>query len=596
MKAAALPIIGLVELHGDGRRCPVTGRATEVARCSMVTLIATCALLVAFSRLIAAEEQVADLVLLDGSIVTLDEKQPVCSALAAKGGRITAVGSDKQIQCHIGDTTEIIRLDGKLAIPGFIEGHGHFIGLGQAKMRIDLSTAATWDEVVNQVKEAAANTRDGQWIVGRGWHQAKWKRPPEPNTDGYPTHAKLSEVTPRNPVLLIHASGHMSFANAEAMRLAKVDSSTPNPEGGEIIKDKNNNPTGAFRETAQFLIHRVQASAAMSDSELSKAIELATQECITKGVTSFQDAGSSFSTIDILRQQAKAERLKVRLWVMVLDENARMQKLLPKYRMVGAADNHLTVRAIKRSIDGALGAHGAWLLGPYDDLPSSMGLNTASLESIRETARLAIEHDFQLCVHAIGDRANRETLNIFESMFRSNPSPNPRRWRIEHAQHLHSDDIPRFSKLGVIASMQGIHCTSDAVFVIKRLGQRRAAKGAYVWQSLIKSGATVINGTDAPVEDVDPIACFYASVTRKLPSGVAFFPKQSMTREQALRSYTIDAAHAAFEERIKGSLSPGKLADIVVLSHNILTCPDNEILDAKVVHTIIGGEVRYTRN
>ncbi len=558
--------------------------------------VLTCALLFAMSRVVFAQDPCADLVLLNGKVVTLDERLPVCSAVAVQGDRITVVGSDQQIKQHIGESTKVIRLDGRLAIPGFIESHGHFVGLGQSKMWLDLSKAESWDEVVDNVAQAAANKRAGEWIVGRGWHQSKWSRPPEPSVDGYPTHEKLSEVTPHNPVLLIHASGHMSFANAKAMRLAGIDGSTSNPRGGEILKDENKNLTGAFRETAQSLIRRVQLDAAMSNAEISHVIELATRECLSKGITSFQDAGSSFSTIDIFRKLAKAGTLKVRLWIMVRDENARMRSLLSKYRMVGVADNHLTVRAIKRSIDGALGSHGAWLLAPYDDMPTSTGLNTSSLNSIRDTATLAIKHEYQLCVHAIGDRANRETLNIFENMFRENPTSESRRWRIEHAQHLHPDDIPRFSKLGVIASMQGIHCTSDAVFVIKRLGQRRAGEGAYVWKSLIESGAIVTNGTDAPVEDVDPIACFHASVTRQLASGVKFFPKQAMTREQALRSYTIDAAYAAFEEKIKGSLSAGKLADIVILSHDILTCAEDKIADAKVVQTIVGGEVRFNRD
>jgi predicted amidohydrolase YtcJ len=253
------------------------------------------------------------------------------------------------------------------------------------------------------------------------------------------------------------------------------------------------------------------------------------------------------------------------------------------------------VRGVKRSIDGALGSHGAWLLEPYHDLPESKGLNTTTLESLRETAELALKHDYQLCVHAIGDRGNREVLDLFEEMFREHPSTPSRRWRIEHAQHLHLDDIPRFAKLGVIASMQGVHCTSDAPFVVPRLGADRARDGAYAWQSLLKSGAIVTNGTDAPVEDLSPIASFYASVARRLPDGSTFFPEQRMTRAQALRSYTLDGAYAAFEEDLKGSLTPGKLADVVILSKDILTVPEEEIPSAQVLTTIIGGKVLFER-
>jgi predicted amidohydrolase YtcJ len=261
--------------------------------------------------------------------------------------------------------------------------------------------------------------------------------------------------------------------------------------------------------------------------------------------------------------------------------------------MIGYGDNRLTVRAIKWSIDGALGPRGAWLLQPYSDLPSSTGLNTSPIDSIRQSAAIAIDNDLQVCVHAIGDRANRESLDLFESVFSEYPDKKNLRWRIEHAQHLHPSDIPRFSELGVIPAMQGIHCTSDAPYVLARLGQRRAEEGAYMWQSLLETGSPVVNGTDAPVEDVDPIQSYYASVTRKLPDGTSFFPDQRMTREQALRSYTIDAAYGAFEEDLKGSLSLGKLADITILSKNLLTVPDNEIPTVKVLTTILGGEVVY---
>jgi len=564
-------------------------------RTTYVQLVILVGLLLVSAVSTGADEQKADLVLRGGKIVTLDDSWPIVQALAARGGKIIAVGDDERVSKLIGAETRVISLDGRLAIPGFIEGHGHFVGLGKSKMTLDLTKAETWEDIIRQVKKAAQTTPPGEWIIGRGWHQSKWRKTPEPNVDGCPIHTKLSAVTPNHPVLLTHASGHMSIANALAMRMANVDASTPDPRGGEILRDQSSNPIGVFRETAQSLVGPRRGDAAQQDRDLRKAIELATKECLTKGITSFQDAGSSFGTIGIFKQLAQTGQLKIRLWVMVGATNASMARLLPKYRIIGVGDHHLTVRAIKRFIDGALGAHGAWLLAPYDDLPSSVGLNTSSVESIRRTAELARKHDFQLCVHAIGDRANREILDIFEDAFRGQPPATSLRWRVEHAQHLHPDDIPRFAQLGVIASMQGVHCTSDAPYVIKRLGHRRAAEGAYVWQSLIQSGTIVVNGSDAPVEDVDPIACFYASVTRKLPSGTAFFPEQRMTREQALRSYTTNAAYAAFEEHIKGSLSPGKLADIVVVSRDIMTCPDEEILKAKVVYTIVGGRVLYER-
>ncbi|HYV35554.1 MAG TPA: amidohydrolase [Gemmataceae bacterium] len=547
------------------------------------------------------KEEPADLVLRNGTIVTVDDGNPVVKALAARNGKIVAVGSDADIGKYIGDKTKVIDLKGQMAMPGFIESHGHFTGLGKSKMMLDLTTAKTWDDIVAQVAEAVKKAPEGTWILGRGWHQDKWTQKPEPNIDGYPIHTKLSEVSPKHPVLLTHASGHATFANAEAMRLANVDAKTKSPSGGEVVKDAKGNPIGLFRETAGGLISRAQGNAEKGQTakqrqaDLLKSIDLATDECLANGVTSFQDAGSGFDVIETFKQLASANKLKVRLWVMIRAGNNVLEKLLPTSLIVGLGDFFLTVRAIKVTLDGALGPHGAWLLDPYEDLPTSRGLNTVPVASLKTTAELAAKNKFQLCVHAIGDKANRETLNIFEDAFKQFPTKESRRWRIEHAQHLHPDDIGRFAKLGVIASMQGIHCTSDAVYVIKRLGNRRAEQGAYMWQSLLKSGAILCNGSDVPVENISPLKSFYASVTRKLPSGVTFFPEQKMTRQQALKSYTLHAAYAAFEEEIKGSLSLGKLADIVVLSRDIMTVPDEQILGTDVMYTIVGGKVVYEK-
>ena len=326
-----------------------------------------------------------------------------------------------------------------------------------------------------------------------------------------------------------------------------------------------------------------------------KILELADREALSKGVTSFQDAGSSFGTIDLMKQMVDEGAMGVRLWVMVREGNEAEAPRLAKYRTIDYGAGHLTVRAIKRQIDGALGSRGAWLLEPYSDKPESTGLNTTSVDSIRETARLAIANGYQLCVHAIGDRANRETLNIFEEAFKANPDKKDLRWRIEHAQHLNAADIPRFGQLGVIASMQGVHCTSDAPYVPARLGDRRAEEGAYVWQKLMKSGAVVSNGTDAPVEDVNPIAGYYATVSRKSKDGKVFYADQRMSRAEALKSYTWNGAYAAFEESSRGSLKPGKYADVVVLSKDILKIPEDEIPSAQVVYTIVGGKIRYQR-
>jgi predicted amidohydrolase YtcJ len=543
--------------------------------------------------------QPADMVLRNGKIVTMNAAQPVAQAIAVRGDKVSALGSNADAAKWIGPQTKVIDLHGQLAIPGFIEGHGHFTGIGEYRLGLDLREARTWDQIVAQVARAAQQAKPGEWIVGRGWHQSKWDHPPDPNVEGFPLHASLDAVSPNNPVLLTHASGHAVFVNAKAMEAGHITRATVNPAGGEILKDKSGDPTGLLRESAQGLANRAheaylaKRTPAEAAADLRKVIDLATKECLSKGITSFEDAGSPFPTVDTFRTMAEKHELGLRLWVMLRAPNAQLAANLDRYRMVGVAENHLTVHAIKRYMDGALGSRGAWLLEPYTDKPDSTGLNIDDPADIRRTAELAIAHNYQLCIHAIGDRANREVLNIYESVFREHPEKKNLRWRVEHAQHLSAADIPRFGQLGVIAAMQAIHCTSDASFVPLRLGPKRAEEGAYVWQKLMKSGAIVANGTDAPVEDVSPIACYYAAVSRRLKDGSVFYPDQRMSREEALRSYTWNNAYAAFEENVKGSLEPGKLADITVLSKDILTVPEDQILTTDVKYTIVGGKVMF---
>ena len=545
----------------------------------------------------------ADLVLTGGRVVTLDEARPEAQAIAVAGDTIVAVGSNQDIQPFVGPATRTIELKGSLAIPGFIDAHAHFTGVGQAARNLRLANARDWDDVVRMVGDAAQKARPGEWILGRGWHQEKWSRPPAPHVEGFPVHDALSKVSPQNPVWLTHASGHAGFANAKAMEAAGVSRATPNPAGGTILKTADGLPSGLFNEQAQQLISdalardRAKRTPGEVEADLRKDIELAAQESLSKGVTTINDAGSPPATVDLLKKMVDANELAVRVWLMLREPPDRLAVDLPKYRLVNYGDKRLTVRGIKHSVDGALGSRGAWLLEPYTDLPSTSGLNTDSLETIRQSAELAIAHDFQLAVHAIGDRANREVLNLYEDVFKRHPDKNGRqlRWRIEHAQHLHPADIPRFGQLGVIASMQGVHATSDAPFVVPRLGPKRAEEGAYVWQRLMHTGATIANGTDAPVEDIDPIASFYSSVTRLPANGPPFYPAQRMSRLEALRSYTINAAFADFDDAIKGTLTIGKLADITVLSKDILTVPESEIPTTRVLYTIVGGKVGYVR-
>ena len=539
--------------------------------------------------------QTPDLILVGGKVVTVDDEQPSAEAIAIEGDKILAIGSNEDIRKLAREDTQTIQLDGQLVIPGFIDGHAHITALGTSKMMLDLSKAQNWSDIERQVAEGVKTTPKGQWIIGRGWHQEKWSSAPKNAVDGYPTHQRLSALSPDHPVILQHASGHMSFANEAAMRAAGIDGDTPPTEGGEILHDAGGEPIGVFRETATSLVWAAYEEPEALDSVAytKRAIRLAIDECLSKGITSFHDAGSTFGTIELLKKMAEEGALGIRLWVMVRDDPSLMADNLAKAKVYRAGNNFLTVGGLKLVLDGALGAHGAWLLKPYKDLPESSGLNTAPMNVAQNYANWAIQHNLQLCVHAIGDRANREILDIMERAMRSNPSILPRRWRVEHAQHIDPKDIPRFAKLDVIASMQGVHCTSDGVYVLQRLGEERSAEGAYVWRKLIEAGALICNGTDAPVEDVDPIANFYASVTRRMPNGETFFPDQKLTRTEALRTYTYNCAYAAFEEDLKGTLTPGKLADIVVLSKDILTCPEEEIRDAKVLYTIVGGKVSY---
>jgi predicted amidohydrolase YtcJ len=587
----------------QSRRCGVRAHCTGVGPLQALLLVPALILMAGCEPGPANGTGEADLVLLNGRVVTVDRDQPEAEAVAIQGDRILAVGSSAEMEALAGPGTEVVELAGRLVIPGFVEGHGHFLGLGRARMILDLTGVTSWEGMIELVAEAAAEAEPGAWVVGRGWHQERWDPAPRDAIEGVPPHAALSQVTPDNPVHLTHASGHASIANAQALDLAGIDAATPDPAGGEIVKDADGNPTGLLRETAQRLVSQAQAELEGErtdedrDAEFRRQVELAGEEALRLGVTSFHDAGTSFDDIDRLRGLADEGALPIRLYVMVRRAtNQEMAERLPDYRMEGYGNHFLTVRSIKRQIDGALGPHGAWLLEPYEDLPGSRGLTLEEPDDIRGTAELAVQHDYQLNTHAIGDRANREVLDIYaEVLGEAGLLNGDHRWRIEHAQHLHPDDIARFAELGVIASMQGIHGTSDGPWVLARLGEDRAREGAYMWRDLLDSGALICNGTDAPVEPLSPIESWYASVSRKMQTGDRFFPDQAMTRLEALESYTINCAHAAFQEDLLGSITPGKLADLVVLDRDIMTIPEEEIPGTGVEMTILGGEVRFRR-
>ncbi len=546
----------------------------------------------------------ADLILLGGNIYTGDRENPSARALAVREGKLIYVGDEAGAKKFAGPNTEMVDAEGKFVMPGFIEGHGHFAGLGGSLINLNFIKTKSWDEIVAMVAEKAKTAKPGEWIIGRGWHQEKWTQPLFASVHGYPMHDALSAVSPENPVLLNHASGHGSFANKKAMELAGITRETPDPKGGTIIRDAQGDAIGMFEERAQGIIYQAYNTylKTQSPEQLEKiwhdGIELAQQECLRKGVTSFQDAGSSFQEMEWYKALAEQNKLKVRLWAMLRQGSRDLAgEALNTFPWVGLGNDHFTMRAVKADVDGALGSYGAWLLAPYSDRSDRFyGQNTTEVSEVDAVARLCVDHGLQLCVHAIGDRANREVLDLMERHFEANPEKKDLRWRIEHSQHLDTADIPRFAELGVIASMQGIHCTSDAPFVVKRLGEFRARTGAYAWKSLLRAGAVVTNGTDTPVEDVDPLASFYATVTRtRADNGMRFFPEQKLSREEALHSYTLAAAFSAFEETVKGSLSPGKWADFIILSEDLVHCPDEAILKTEVLKTWVGGKLLYSK-
>lgn len=544
-------------------------------------------------------ENIADLVLRNGNIATVDAENSIAQAVAVREGKIIFVGLDDEVESYIGSSTKVIDLNGKFAMPGFNDSHAHFLGLGESLVNLDLRDAKNWNDVVAIVAQAVKNHKPGEWIIGRGWHQEKFNLAPNPNVNGYPIHDELSKVSPENPVMLSHASGHAVFANAKAMQLAGITNTTLNPSGGTIVRDKVGNAIGVFEENGENLIRKIydEYLAKRTPQEIEnhyrKIAKLAADDCLKKGITSCADAGQPFDVIDVYKKLADENLLRVRVNVMVQDTFQKMKDNLARYRMIGYASGFLTVRSIKQYIDGALGSRGAWLLEPYSDLPNHFGSNVTPIDELKSIAELALANDYQMRIHAIGDRGNREVLNIYEEKFKQQLTKTGLRWAIEHAQHLSVQDIPRFAKLGVIAAMQSVHCTSDMGFVPERLGNKRAEEGAYVWKKLFSSGAIICNGTDAPVEDINPIECFYSAVTRKNEEGNTFYPDQKMTRLEALKSYTINGAYASFEEDVKGTIEKGKYADFIVLSNDLLNCSDEEIKNTKVLYTIVNGKIAY---
>ena len=535
-----------------------------------------------------AQQQMATTIYINANIHTMDAARPRAEALAIAGDSLLAVGSEAEIRRLATPETTVVDLNGLTVLPGLIDAHCHVGSLGSFGLgRIDLSQATSFDDVVATVAARVKQAKKGEWIVGGRWDHESW---PERKL---PTHEQLSAVSPDNPVWLTRVDGHAGLANAAAMSLAGIARETADPSGGEIIRDDHGDATGIFVDNAEDLITaKVTTPAANTADLILKAQEM----CLSVGLTGVHDAGISPTEVEVYQKLAADGRLNLRVYAMVSGSHAQTY-----FRDHGLLiGDRLTVRSAKLYADGAMGSRGAWLLEPYSDRPTDSdgqpytGLNLMKPDFLRLIAEDGLRQGYQVCTHAIGDRGNRETLDAYEFALSRTPRED-HRFRIEHAQLLSLDDIPRFAQLGVIPSMQPTHCTSDMRWVYDRVGRRRA-RGAYAWASLRRTGVPIPGGSDFPIESHNPLLGIYAAITRQNVKGeptAGWHPEERMTRTEALRSFTLDAAFAAFQEGRKGSLEPGKLADFIVIDRDIMTCPSLDIPKTRVLQTIIGGELVY---
>jgi predicted amidohydrolase YtcJ len=531
----------------------------------------------------------ADLIVTNARIYTVDDGHPFVSALAVRDGKVQFVGSVREAMLLRGPSTRVVDAEGRTVIPGMVDAHAHLFGLGEFLRSIDLTDTRSFDEIVARVGARAKEAPSGRWLIGRGWDQNKW------GDTRFPTHEALSRVTPNNPVVLTRIDGHALLANTATMRAAGVTAATKDPAGGRIERAANGEPTGVFVDNAMALIDRVIPP--MSHDEMRTAALAAVKESNRWGLVGLHDPGEPREVLDVFEELAKAGTFSLRVYAMISDDSAAIEHYFQRGPQSALYDAHLWIRAIKLYADGALGSRGAALLDPYSDDPKNSGLLKTTPEHLRDVSTRALQHGFQVATHAIGDRGNRVALDAYEAALKAVPTVD-HRFRIEHVQVLDHADVPRFAQLGVIPSMQAVHQTSDMYWAPTRLGYARTF-GAYAWRSLLNTGVIVPNGSDFPVERVNPLFSFHAAVSRQddnsWPPG-GWFPEQKMTREEALKAMTIWPAYAAFQEQTMGSLSPGKYADFVILDRDIMTIPDSEILGTTVLATYIGGRVVFERS
>ena len=534
----------------------------------------------------------ADIVFKNGNVYTANDRSPKAQAIAIKSDRIVYVGSNTGVQKFVGPNTRVVDLNGKTVMPGFTDAHQHLSGVGFREMTLNLEGTTSLEDLLAKVKARVDQAKPGEWVTGRGWIETHWSPPV------FPTRWDLDKVSPNNPIILGRADGHGAVANSAAFKLARIDKSTPNPFGGEVSKDKQSGePNGMLLDAAQGLVRDLVPATTRADDE--RAVVLGVNRDVALGWTQVQDAGGSYDDIEIFKKLYASGEIKLRIYKAVYGPGESANRLLKEGPIIGDFQNRLTVRTIKVVSDGALGSRGAALLAPYSDAPDTAGFLRVKTEELRPMLAEALRKGIQVETHAIGDKANRYIIDEYEMALNAVPRAQRKvakpRWRVEHAQIVNPADIPRFAKLGVIPSMQPSHAIGDLFFAPSRLGLNRL-KGAYAWESFIKSGVVVPGGTDAPVERGEPMIEFYAAVARKDQKGFSakgWHPEEAVTREQALKMFTVWPAYAAFEEKLRGTIETGKLADLTILSADIMTVPELEILKTHCVMTVINGEIVF---
>ena len=532
----------------------------------------------------------ADLVIMGGKVATVDNNFSIAEAIVVQDDKIIFVGVSEDAKKFINNKTKVIELNGELVLPGLIDSHGHLTGYGKSLEHIDLVGTNSFQEVLDLVNEKVKTVEPGEWIRGRGWDQNDWE------IKEFPHHKSLSKISPNNPVMLSRIDGHAILVNQKTMEIAGIDGNTSDPDGGKIFHELNGKPTGIFLDNAEILI--TDHIPKYSIEKIRGIIKNAANRCIELGLTGVGDAGIPVSRIDDYKYLINNNKLPLRINAMLSDTITNdLLGFFQKYKIDSYGNNFLRVKSIKLYADGALGSRGAALLEPYNDDPENSGLIVTDNSHMLEVCKTALESDFQVCTHAIGDKAIRTMLDVYEQALRDNPKID-HRFRIEHSQIVNPADIPRYAELGVIPAMQPQHTVSDMLWTEDRIGSERV-KGAYAFRSFLDEGVIVPCGSDFPVEVPNPLIGIHNAVTRQdakgYPAG-GWWPEQRMTVEEAIKGYTIWAAYAAFQEDILGSIEVGKLADFTILDHDILTIDPSEILNTKPIYTIVGGQVRYQAN